>query len=185
MCGRLHNPLPPHVGLHAFLDPTGNSPGPGDDCRIVDPDAQERGSFDPQLWRIAPNASTRIERVVGAAHHGSRTSALTSAHGPSATSGDVRFVISGSGPQPIPCIQRGDLVCLSQRRIVEGVFYEIVERAFQVQHRPWISSVAPSPTMCTPSSRRVLMENSIFIMPAFSPMMWPREVSRNRAMPHS
>jgi hypothetical protein len=49
----------------------------------------------------------------------------------------------------------------------------------------WISSVAPSPQMCTPSRRRVLSENSIFIMPEFSPMMCPREVSRNRAIPTS
>ena len=31
----------------------------------------------------------------------------------------------------------------------------------------------------------VLVEKIIFIIPAFRPMIWPLEVSRNRAMPHS
>ena len=47
------------------------------------------------------------------------------------------------------------------------------------------SSVAPSPTMWTPRSCRVSIEKIIFSRPALNPMMWPREVSRNRAMPHS
>jgi hypothetical protein len=38
-------------------------------------DAEARRALDPLLWRIAGDASTRIERVAGAALNGSRASA--------------------------------------------------------------------------------------------------------------
>lgn len=41
---------------------------------LLTQDAQKRGSLDPLLWRIAPNAPTRIERAVGAAFEGPKAS---------------------------------------------------------------------------------------------------------------
>src|SRR6267142_1590592 len=38
-------------------------------------DAQERGSLDPLLWRLAANAPARVETAVGAALNGSAPSA--------------------------------------------------------------------------------------------------------------
>ena len=61
----------------------------------------------------------------------------------------------------------------------------IVPFRFSTAWPMWINSVAPSPTMWHPSNLRVFSEKIIFIMPVSRPMMWPREVSRKRAMPHS
>jgi hypothetical protein len=60
---------------HASFDPTGNIARPSGDRRTVAPGREARRALDPMLWRIATDASTRIEKAVGAALTGSQTSA--------------------------------------------------------------------------------------------------------------
>lgn len=70
-------------------------------------------------------------------------------------------------PHPVPRIQACNLVGFRERRIVEGVFYEIFDRALEVQHG--LADVdafgGPSPAMGTPSRRRVFSEKIIFNRP--------------------
>src|ERR1700733_15311492 len=87
----------------------------------------------------------------------------------------------------IPRIKRGDLVRLRQRRIVKSVLDEIVQRALQVEHRlaelNQLGGALPH-NVHAEQAPRVQREQHLQ-NPALSPMMCPRDVSRNRAIPHS
>ena len=84
--------------------------------------------------------------------------------------GALIAVAQNSGSHAVPRVERGDLVGLGERRVVEGVLDEVVERAPRLSTAwpMWISSVAPSPTMWTPSRRRVSSAKIIFRKPELS-----------------
>jgi len=87
----------------------------------------------------------------------------------------------------VPRIQPGDLVGLGQGGIVEGVVDEEIHRALEVDHRladvdqlrcPFAHDMGPE------QAPRIQREDQ-FQETGIDPMMWPREVSRKRATPHS
>lgn len=88
---------------------------------------------------------------------------------------------------PVPCVQSGDLVGFGQGGIIEGVVHEKIHRALEVDYRLADVDEFGCPfadDMGAEQAPRIQREDQ-FQETGIDPMMWPREVSRKRATPHS
>ncbi len=81
----------------------------------------------------------------------------------------------------------GDLVALGKRRIVECVLDEVGERPAEVEHGlPDVDKFGRTLADDVHAEKALRLHETIILRkPLESPIMWPRDVSRKRATPHS
>jgi hypothetical protein len=83
-------------------------------------------------------------------------------------------------------VERRDAVGLGERREVEDVLDERIDRnvvPISAIWATWMSSVAPSPTICAPRTRFPPESATSFRNPACAWWMCPRAISSKRARP--